>query len=96
MGAEKDDTFKGGAVENVKLFIASIREGKPIYNYEEIACAAISRRFSGRTAAYLQSRSHLGRDHELQREVVGAISSCAGRTGLLACPAQYFGTLGST
>jgi predicted dehydrogenase len=31
-GAEKDDTFRGGAIENVKLFIASIKDGKPIWN----------------------------------------------------------------
>jgi hypothetical protein len=52
MGAEKDDTFKGGAVENVKLFIASIREGKPIYNYEESVRSNLTA-ILGRTAAYL-------------------------------------------
>ena len=52
MGAEKDDTFKGGAVENVKLFIASIREGKPIYNYEESVKSNLTA-ILGRTAAYL-------------------------------------------
>jgi myo-inositol 2-dehydrogenase / D-chiro-inositol 1-dehydrogenase len=52
MGAEKDDTFKGGAVENVKLFVASIREGKPIYNYEESVRSNMTA-ILGRTAAYL-------------------------------------------
>ena len=52
MGAEKDDTFKGGAVENVKLFVASIREGKPIYNYEESVRSNLTA-ILGRTAAYL-------------------------------------------
>jgi myo-inositol 2-dehydrogenase / D-chiro-inositol 1-dehydrogenase len=51
MGAEKDDTFKGGAVENVKLFIASIREGKPIYNFEESVQSNLTG-ILGRTAAY--------------------------------------------
>ena len=51
MGAEKDDTFKGGAVENVKLFIASIREAKPIYNYEESVRSNLTA-ILGRTAAY--------------------------------------------
>ena len=52
IGAEKDDTFKGGAVENVKLFVASIREGKPIYNYEESVRSNLTA-ILGRTAAYL-------------------------------------------
>lgn len=52
MGAEKDDTFKGGAVENVKLFVASIREGKPIYNFEESVRSNMTA-ILGRTAAYL-------------------------------------------
>jgi myo-inositol 2-dehydrogenase / D-chiro-inositol 1-dehydrogenase len=52
MGAEKDDTFKGGAVENVKLFIAAIRDGKPITNYEESVRSNLTA-ILGRTAAYL-------------------------------------------
>jgi len=51
MGAEKDDTFKGGAVENVKLFIAAIRDAKPIYNYEESVRSTLTA-ILGRTAAY--------------------------------------------
>jgi predicted dehydrogenase len=50
-GAEKDDTFKGGAVENVKLFVASIRESKPIYNFEESVRSNLTA-ILGRTAAY--------------------------------------------
>ena len=50
-GAEKDDTFKGGAVENVKLFIASIRDSKPIYNFEESVRSNLTA-ILGRTAAY--------------------------------------------
>ena len=51
-GAEKDDTFKGGAVENVKRFVESIRTGKPIYNYEEGVRSNLTG-ILGRTAAYL-------------------------------------------
>ena len=50
-GAEKDDTFKGGAVENVKSFIASIRNGTPIYNFEESVKSNLTG-ILGRTAAY--------------------------------------------
>jgi myo-inositol 2-dehydrogenase/D-chiro-inositol 1-dehydrogenase len=39
-------------VENVKLFIASIRESKPIYNYEESVRSNLTA-ILGRTAAYL-------------------------------------------
>lgn len=51
MGAEKDDTFKGGAVENVKLFIAAVKAGQPIYNYEESIKSNLTA-ILGRTAAY--------------------------------------------
>jgi predicted dehydrogenase len=34
-GTEKDDTFKGGAIQNAKDFIQSIRENKPINNAVE-------------------------------------------------------------
>jgi predicted dehydrogenase len=53
-GAEKDDTFKGGCVANVKAFIDSIREGKPINN----AAVAVESNLTGilgRTAAYRQA-----------------------------------------
>src|ERR1035438_7445063 len=52
MGAQQDDTFKGGAVENVKLSIASSRQRKPIYNYEESVRSNLTA-ILGRTAAYL-------------------------------------------
>ena len=53
-GAEKDDTFKGGCVTNVKNFIESIRTGKPINN----AATAVESNFTGilgRMAAYQES-----------------------------------------
>ncbi len=51
MGAEKDDTFKGGAVENVKKFVAAVRENKPIYNFETSVESNLTG-ILGRTAAY--------------------------------------------
>jgi predicted dehydrogenase len=53
-GADKDDTFKGGAVTNVQNFIASIRSGKPVNN----AAVAVESNLTGilgRTAAYRES-----------------------------------------
>jgi predicted dehydrogenase len=50
-GPEKDDTFRGGAVENVKLFIQSIRDGKPIYNFDRSVESNLTA-ILGRTAAY--------------------------------------------
>lgn len=52
-GVAKDDTFRGGAVENAKLFIASVREGKPIYNFEPSVESNLTA-ILGRTAAYQQ------------------------------------------
>jgi predicted dehydrogenase len=51
LGSEKDDTFKGGAVENVKKFIAAIRDNKPIYNFETSVESNLTG-ILGRTAAY--------------------------------------------
>jgi predicted dehydrogenase len=51
MGAEKDDTFRGGAIENVKRFVAAIRESKPIYNFEPSVESNMTA-ILGRTAAY--------------------------------------------
>jgi predicted dehydrogenase len=51
MGAERDDTFKGGAINNVKAFVESIRAAKPLNN----ADAAVESNLTailGRTAAY--------------------------------------------
>jgi myo-inositol 2-dehydrogenase/D-chiro-inositol 1-dehydrogenase len=50
-GAEKDDTFTGGCVTNVKNFVESIRAGKPVNNVED----AVESNFTGilgRMAAY--------------------------------------------
>lgn len=51
MGAEKDDTFRQGAINNVKRFIAAIREGKTINNAEEAVQSNLTA-ILGRTAAY--------------------------------------------
>jgi predicted dehydrogenase len=54
MGAEKDDTFKGGCVANIKNFVESIRAGKPINN----AATAVESNLTGilgRTAAYKET-----------------------------------------
>jgi predicted dehydrogenase len=51
MGAEKDDTFRQGAINNVKTFIQSIRDGKPVNN----AGTAVESNLTailGRMAAY--------------------------------------------
>lgn len=53
-GAEKDDTFRGGAIQNVKDFIASIRESRPIYNYETSVESNLTA-ILGRTAAYREA-----------------------------------------
>ena len=53
-GAEKDDTFTGGCITNIKDFVASIRTGKPINN----APAAVESGLTGmlgRMAAYTGS-----------------------------------------
>lgn len=50
-GAEKDDTFTGGCITNVKNFVESIREGKPVNN----AATAVESNLTGilgRMAAY--------------------------------------------
>ena len=50
-GAEKDDTFTGGCITNVKQFIESIRTGKPVNN----AATAVESNLTGilgRMAAY--------------------------------------------
>ena len=51
MGAEKDDTFTGGAQTNVKDFIASIRNGKPVNNAEQAVESNLTG-ILGRMAAY--------------------------------------------
>lgn len=50
-GAEKDDTFTGGCIANIKNFVESIRAGKPVNN----AAAAVESNLTGilgRMAAY--------------------------------------------
>ena len=52
-GTEKDDTFNGGCVANIKAFIESVRTAKPINN----APTAVESNLTailGRTAAYQQ------------------------------------------
>lgn len=51
LGAEKDDTFKGGAIENVKRFISAIQKNQPIYNFEPSVESNLTG-ILGRTAAY--------------------------------------------
>jgi len=53
MGAEKDDTFKQGCVNNIKAFIASIRDGKPINNTGQSVESNLTA-ILGRMAAYQQ------------------------------------------
>ena len=52
-GSEKDDTFKQGAINNVKAFVASIRDGKPINNADQSVESNLTA-ILGRTAAYQQ------------------------------------------
>ena len=50
-GAEKDDTFTGGCITNIKNFVESIRAGKPVNNVAD----AVESNFTGilgRMAAY--------------------------------------------
>lgn len=51
MGAERDDTFRMGAINNVVAFIRSIREGSPIHNEEESVKSNLTA-ILGRMAAY--------------------------------------------
>ncbi|HLY20117.1 MAG TPA: Gfo/Idh/MocA family oxidoreductase [Bryobacteraceae bacterium] len=50
-GAEKDDTFRQGAINNVKAFIDSIHTGKPLNNAEQAVESNLTA-ILGRTAAY--------------------------------------------
>jgi predicted dehydrogenase len=52
-GAEKDDTFRGGTINNVKAFIAAIRENKPVNNVE-VSVESNLTAILGRMAAYQQ------------------------------------------
>jgi hypothetical protein len=51
LGAEKDDTFRQGAVNNVKAFIDSIQTGKPLNNAEQAVESNLTA-ILGRNAAY--------------------------------------------
>jgi myo-inositol 2-dehydrogenase/D-chiro-inositol 1-dehydrogenase len=53
MGAEKDDTFRQGAINNVKAFVQSIRDGKPVNNAAQAVESNLTA-ILGRTAAYQQ------------------------------------------
>ena len=50
-GAEKDDTFRQGAINNVKAFIDSIQTGKLLNNAEQAVESNLTA-ILGRTAAY--------------------------------------------
>lgn len=51
LGAEKDDTFRQGAINNVKAFIDSVRNGKNINNVDESVQSNLTA-ILGRMAAY--------------------------------------------
>lgn len=51
LGTEKDDTFRQGAINNVKAFVESIRTGRPINNAEEAVRSNLTA-ILGRMAAY--------------------------------------------
>jgi predicted dehydrogenase len=52
-GADKDDTFRQGAIENVKNFVTAIKAGKTLNNVEESVASTLTS-ILGRTAAYQQ------------------------------------------
>jgi predicted dehydrogenase len=54
-GPEKDDTFRGGAIDNIKLFVDAVRAGKLLNNADESVRSNLTA-ILGRTAAYRQSR----------------------------------------
>jgi len=51
LGAEKDDTFRQGAINNVKAFIAAVRDNKPINN-ADVSVESNLTAILGRMAAY--------------------------------------------
>ena len=51
LGAEKDDTFRQGAINNVKAFIESIHTGKLLNNAEQAVESNLTA-IMGRNAAY--------------------------------------------
>jgi hypothetical protein len=52
-GTDHDDTFQQWAINNVKAFVASIRDGKPINNADQSVESNLTA-ILGRTAAYQQ------------------------------------------
>ena len=50
-GVDKDDTFRGGAIDNLKAFVESIRTGKFINNADHGSESTLSA-ILGRMAAY--------------------------------------------
>jgi hypothetical protein len=52
-GADRDDTFRQGAINNVQAFVASIRDGKTINNADQSVESNLTA-ILGRTAAYQQ------------------------------------------
>ena len=53
MGAEKDDTFRSGAIANVKAFVEAVRTGKPVNNTDQAVDSNLTA-ILGRMAAYQQ------------------------------------------
>jgi myo-inositol 2-dehydrogenase / D-chiro-inositol 1-dehydrogenase len=53
MGTEKDDTFRSGALANVKTFVESIRTGRHLNNAEQAVGSNLAAIF-GRMAGYQQ------------------------------------------
>ena len=50
-GADKDDTFRQGAINNARTFVESIRSGKPLNNTDDAVTSTLTA-ILGRTAAY--------------------------------------------
>jgi predicted dehydrogenase len=50
-GPEADDTFRGGAIDNIKLFVDAVRSGKLLNNADESVRSNLTA-ILGRTAAY--------------------------------------------
>lgn len=50
-GTDKDDTFRQGAINNARAFVASVRDNKPLNNTGEAVTSTLTA-ILGRTAAY--------------------------------------------
>jgi predicted dehydrogenase len=53
LGAEKDSTFRDGAIENVRAFARAVRSGHPVNNAQDAVISNLTA-ILGRTAAYAQ------------------------------------------